>query len=100
MPQLGVKEDTTWAPGFTRGTPGPPPPVLLARPAAFVAEHHRHARWEVAVRDVDVGVAQARVQVADQDLAVPRAVQVELLDLDALARLVEDRWPWSPLRVL
>src|SRR5580693_7179002 len=62
---------------------------LLDDPGALVAEHHRQARLEVAVRDVDVGVAQARVEEADQDLAVPRPVQVELLDLDALTRLVD-----------
>src|SRR5580693_649091 len=63
---------------------------LLDDPGALVAKHHRQARLEVPVRDVDVGVAQARVQVADQDLTVLRPVQVELLDLDALARLVDD----------
>ncbi len=70
--------------------PGHARPNLLDDPGALVAEHHRQACLEVPVRDVDVGMAQARVQVADQDLAVLRAVQVELLDLDALARLVDD----------
>src|SRR6266480_4072257 len=65
-------------------------PDLLDDPGAFVAEHHGQPRREVAVRDVDVGVAQARVGVADQNLAVLRAVQVELFDLDALAGFVYD----------
>jgi len=65
-------------------------PDLLDDPRALVAEHHRQPRREIAVRDVDVGVAQARVGVADEDLAFPRPVQVQLLDLDALAGLVDD----------
>src|SRR5260370_20322643 len=65
-------------------------PHLLDDPGALVAKDHRQACLEVPVRDVDVGVAQARVQVADQNLAVLRPVQVELLDLDALTRLVDD----------
>src|SRR4029077_10822501 len=68
----------------------PPRPDLLDDPGAFVAEHHGQPRREVAVRDVDIGVAQARVGVADQNLAVLRAVQVELFDLDALAGLIYD----------
>ena len=63
---------------------------LLDDPRAFVAEHHGQPRREVAVGDVDVGVAQARVGVADEYLAVLRAIQVELFDLDALAWLVYD----------
>jgi len=55
-----------------------------------VTEHHGQPGREIAVRDVDVGVAQARVGVADQNLAVLRAVQVELFDLDALAGFVND----------
>jgi hypothetical protein len=35
-------------------------------------------------------VAEARVGVTDEDLAGLRSVQVQLLDLDALARLVDD----------
>src|SRR5271169_468952 len=63
---------------------------LLDDPRAFVAQHHRQPRREIAVRDVDVGVAQAGVGVADEDLAFPRPIQVELFDLDALAGLVDD----------
>src|SRR5580704_13403940 len=65
-------------------------PDLLDDPGTFVAQHHGQPRREIAVRDVDVGVAQARVGVADQNLTVLGAVQVELLDLDALTRLVDD----------
>src|SRR6266536_1132978 len=63
---------------------------LLDEPRALVTEHHGQPGREIAVRDVDVGVAQARVGVADQNLAVLRAVQVELFDLDALAGFVYD----------
>src|SRR5208282_1008914 len=65
-------------------------PDLLDDPGAFVAQHHGQPRREIAVRDVDVGVAQACVGVADEDLTFPRPVQVQLLDLDALAWLVDD----------
>src|SRR6185437_6926805 len=70
--------------------PGHARPDLLDDPRALVAEHHRQPRRKIAVRDVDVGVAQARVGVADQNLAILRAVQVELFDLDALAGFVYD----------
>ena len=59
-------------------------------PAPLVAEHHRQPRREIAVRDVDVGVAQAGVGVADENLTFPRAIQVQFLDLDALTGLVDD----------
>src|SRR6266566_2570016 len=70
--------------------PGHARPDLLDDPGALVAKHHRQPRRQIAVRDVDVGVAQARVGVADQDLTILRAVQVELFDLDALTGLVDD----------
>ena len=60
-------------------------PDLLDDPRALVAEHHRQPGLEVAVRDVDVGVAQTRVGVADQHLALLRSVEFQLLDLDRLA---------------
>ena len=75
---------------ITRLHAGHARPDLLDDPGAFVAEHHGQPRRQVAVRDVDIGVAQARVGVADQNLAVLRAVQVELFDLDALAGFVYD----------
>ena len=68
---------------------------LLDDPGALVAEHHRQPGLEVAVRDVHVGVAQAGVRVADQHLALPGPVEVELLDLDRLAGLVHDCCLWS-----
>src|SRR5690349_20144203 len=70
--------------------PGHARPDLLDDPGALVAEHHGQPRREIAFRDVHVGAAQARVGVADQNLAVLRAVQVELFDLDALAGFVYD----------
>ncbi len=57
---------------------------------AFVAEHHRQPRLEVAVRDVDVGVTKTGMGVTDEDLTGLRPVEVELLDLDRLARLVDN----------
>ena len=70
--------------------PGDARADLLDDPGALVAEHHRQPGLEVAVRDVHVGVAQPGVGVADQHLAVLRAVEVEFLDLDRLAGLVDD----------
>ena len=58
-----------------------------------MSEHHRQPRLQIAVGDVDVGMAQTCVGVADQNLTLPRPVEVELLDLDALARLVDDSGP-------
>jgi hypothetical protein len=58
-----------------------------------MSEHHRKPRREIAVSDVNVGVAQARVGVADENLTLPRTIEVELFDLDALARLVNDTGP-------
>jgi hypothetical protein len=49
-----------------------------------VAEHHRHPRLDISVDHVQVGVAQARVGVADEDLSGLRPVEVEFLDLDTL----------------
>ena len=63
--------------------PGDARADLLDDARALVAEHHRQPGLEVAVGDVHVGVAQARVGVADQDLALLGPVEVELLDLDA-----------------
>jgi hypothetical protein len=63
---------------------------LLDDPRALVAEDHRQPGLEVAVRDVDIGVAQTRIRVADQDLTLLGSVEVELLDLDGLSELVHD----------
>jgi hypothetical protein len=68
-------------------------PDLLDDPRTLMAEHHRKPRREIAVSDVNVGVTQARVGVADENLTLPRPVQVKLLDLDALARFVDDSGP-------
>jgi hypothetical protein len=63
---------------------------LLDDPCTLMAEHHRKPRREIAVSDVNVGVTKACVGVADENLALPRPIQVELFDLDALAWLVND----------
>ncbi len=75
-----MNEQTTWSPTLTRVTPGPD---LLDDARALVAQHHRQPSLQVAVSDVHVGVAQTGVRVADEDLTLPGAVEVELLDLDA-----------------
>ena len=75
----------------TGGDPGDARADLLDDPRALVAEHHRQPRREVTVHDVQVGVAQPRMGVADQHLPRLGAVEVELLDLDRLARLDDDR---------
>ena len=63
---------------------------LLDDARALVAEDHRQAGLEVAVGDVHVGVAEPGVGVPDEDLALLRAREVELDDLDRLAGLVDD----------
>nr|WP_257909985.1 hypothetical protein [Janibacter limosus] len=75
---------------MTRDTPGP---TSLDDARTLVPEHHRQACLEVAVCDVDVGVAQAGVGVLDQHLTLARFVRGELLDLDALAGLDDDCCP-------
>ena len=52
-----MNEQTTWSPDLDAGDARAD---LLDDPGALVAEHHRQPRLEVAVRDVHVGVAQAR----------------------------------------
>jgi hypothetical protein len=75
----------------TGGHPGHPGPDLLDDPRALVPEHHRQPCLEITVLDVHVRVAQPGVGVADQHLAVAGAVQLQFLDLDRLARFVDDR---------
>ncbi len=53
--------------------PGDAGTDLLDDAGALVAQDHRQAGLEVAVGDVDVGVAEAGVGVADQDLALAGA---------------------------
>ena len=70
--------------------PGDAGADVLDDSRALVAEHHRQAGLQVAVCDVHVGVAQPGVGVADQNLAVPWPVEIELDDFDRLAHLVHD----------
>ena len=65
-------------------------PLGAANQLEPAPEDHGQPSLEVPVGDVDVGVAQPCVGVADQDLALTGAVQVELLDLDRLAELVDN----------
>jgi hypothetical protein len=63
---------------------------LLDDARALVAEHHREPALDVALHHVQVGVAQPGVGVPDQDLALLGAAELELLDLQRLAGLVDD----------
>jgi hypothetical protein len=56
---------------------------------ALVPEHHRQASGDLALHDVQVGVAQPGVRVPDQHLARARAVELDLLDLERAADLVQ-----------
>ena len=66
-------------------------PDGLDHPGALVARDHRHPAGDLAGGQVQVGVAQAGVLVADPDLEGAGLVEVELLDLEGLARLDHDR---------
>jgi len=54
-----------------------------------VAENHRQPALDVALHHVQVRVAQPGVREADQHLALGRPVELDLLDLQWLADLVE-----------
>lgn len=64
---------------------------LLDDPGALVPEDHRQPGLQVTVRHMDIGVAETGVGVADENFAVFRPVEFQLLDLDWLAGLVDDR---------
>ena len=74
-----MNEQTTWSPGADLGDAGPD---LLDDPGALVPADDREPRRQVAVGQVQVGVAQPGGDVADEHLARARAVQVEFRDLE------------------
>ena len=73
--------------------PGHARPDLLDDSRALVPEHHGRPPSHIPGDEMEVGVAQARIGVADEDLSGLRPVEVEFLDLEALARFVEDGGP-------
>src|SRR6185437_12896505 len=66
-------------------------PDRLDDAGALVPAHDGHAALDVADAQVLVGVAQARRGEADQDLALPRIVELELRDLPWLVEPGQDR---------
>ena len=67
-------------------------PDLLDDPGSLVAEDRRRVSGGVgAGGGVEVGVADAAGGEADQDLSRPRLGELDLLDDERLAELLEDR---------
>ena len=87
-PHSGAKSVTTWSPGRTSVTPSP---TRLDDAGALVAEHAGRVAGRVgAGGGVEVGVADAAGDEADEHLAGLRLGEVELLDDEGLAELLED----------
>jgi hypothetical protein len=57
----------------------------------LVAENQRQRLWEIAVDDVKIAGAHAAGRDLHEHLALLRRRQVDLEDLDGLARLPKDR---------
>ena len=70
--------------------PGDSGTHLLDHACAFVPEHHRQPTGDLALDDVQIRVAQPRVREPDEDFALLRAAELELLDLERFARFVHD----------
>ena len=66
---------------------------LLDDASALVPEDRRQGRRVDPLHDVEVGVADAARRHAHEDLAVPRRVELHLLDHERLVELVEHRGP-------
>ena len=58
---------------------------------AFVAEDPREHRFGEGVLEVNVGVAEPRCDDPDEDLVVPRTVELNLLEREVVALLVDNR---------
>ena len=74
-----------WSPGATRVTPGP---TSSTTPAPSCPSTIGQPARDLALQDVQVRVAEPGVRVADEDLALAWPGEVELLDLEGLADLV------------
>jgi hypothetical protein len=66
-------------------------PDLLHDAGAFVPEHDRESGRVDALRDVEVGVADAARGHPNEHLAGPWRVELDLLDDERRAELVENR---------
>ena len=85
----GEKSVTTWSPGATDVTSGP---TRLDDAGALVPEHGRRVAGRVgARRRVEVGVADAAGDEADEHLARARLGELDLLHDERLAELLEYR---------
>ena len=85
----GENSVTTWSPTASEADVGPD---LLDDPRSLVAEDRRRVAGGVgAGGGVEVGVADAAGGEADQDLARLRLGELDLLDGERLAELLEDR---------
>ena len=82
------KLSTTWSPTSTPLTRGAD---RFDDAGAFVAENLREHRLREGVLEVDVGVAEPRCDDPDEDLVIPRAVEIDLLEREVVALLVDDR---------
>ena len=67
-----------------------PGPDLLDDSRALVPEHGRHRSRVNASRRVQIGVADTARSHADEELPLPRRIELELLDHERSAVLVED----------
>ena len=85
----GEKSVTTWSPGATEVTSGAD---LLDDAGALVPEHRRRVAGRVgAGGGVEVRVADAAGDEANENLARPRLGEVDLLDDERPAELLENR---------
>ena len=88
VPHSGAKSVTTWSPGAQRGD------ALADRlddAGSLVAEHARGVAGRVgAGGGVEVGVAHAAGVHADEHLAGPGPVELDVLDDERPAELLED----------
>ena len=71
--------------------PGDAGADLLDHARALVPQHHGQPARDLPVQHVQVGMAEPGVRVADEDLALSWPGEVELLDLEGLADLVNHR---------
>ncbi len=86
-PHSGAKSVTTWSPGRTSVTPSP---TRLDDARALVTEHARRVPGRVGAGGrVQVGVADAAGDEPDEHLARPGLGELDVLDDERLAELLE-----------
>ena len=87
----GEKSVTTWSPGASEPTPSP---TALHDTGALVPQHRRRVAGRVgARRRVQIRMADAARDEADEDFARLRLREVDLLDLERPAELLQHRGP-------